>query len=182
MKSTRLAIPEVILLEPQLFSDDRGYFYESFNQKKFSEVVGREVHFVQDNCSMSHQGVLRGLHYQVVHPQGKLVSVLQGEVFDVAVDVRINSPTRGQWVAEILSAENKKQLWIPEGFAHGFLVLSKEAIFQYKVTDYWYAQHERCLRYDDETLSIRWPDTLVPKISEKDSAGTKWGDGVGING
>lgn len=178
MKITPTRIPDVLVLEPKVYGDDRGYFFESYNQKYFSEAVGREIHFVQDNESMSRQGVLRGLHYQVVKPQGKLVRVSEGEVFDVAVDIRQKSPTFGQWVGEKLSAENKKQLWIPEGFAHGFLVLSEKVRFQYKVTDYWYSEYERCIKYDDPDIKIQWPIVpyefpiaLDPYLSEKDKQG-----------
>lgn len=178
LKVTPLSIPDVLLLEPKVFADNRGHFFESFNAKKFADAVGREVAFVQDNQSFSSQSVLRGLHYQMVKPQGKLVRVTQGEVFDVAVDIRRNSPTFGKWVGERLSAENNKQLWIPEGFAHGFLVLSSSAQFQYKVTDYWYPEYERCIRYDDSTIEIEWPKvindastTLAPILSVKDKEG-----------
>lgn len=178
MKVTPLAIPDVLLIEPKVFGDDRGFFFESFNQQRFNEATGREVRFVQDNESVSSQAVLRGLHYQVCRPQGKLVRVSEGEVFDVAVDLRRKSPTFGQWVGETLSAENKKQLWIPEGFAHGFLVLSSCARFHYKVTDYWYHEHERCIRFDDPDINIAWPVVvyefpiaLSPILSEKDKMG-----------
>ena len=173
-----LNIPDVLLFEPKVFSDPRGYFFESFNNSLFNEYVGRRVDFVQDNRSYSKQAVLRGLHYQIAHTQGKLVSVLSGEVFDVAVDLRQSSPTFGQWVGEFLSADNRKQLWIPEGFAHGFLVISESAEFYYKVTDYWSPQHERCIRFDDPTLSISWPKVvsslqqeLKPILSDKDREG-----------
>jgi dTDP-4-dehydrorhamnose 3,5-epimerase len=172
MLKRELKIADVLLLEPQLFSDQRGYFFESFNLAKFSALVGRDVSFVQDNCSYSKQNVLRGLHYQIEQPQGKLVSVLRGEVFDVAVDLRKNSPTFGQWVGEILSAENKRQLWIPEGFAHGFLVLSDCAEFMYKVTDYWSPKAERCIAFDDPSLQIQWPQlNCSPIVSDKDRCG-----------
>lgn len=174
MKTTPLAIPDVLLLEPRTFKDARGYFFESFNVCRFSEAIGRDVVFVQDNQSHSKQTVLRGLHYQLVRPQGKLVRVTQGEVFDVAVDLRRDSPTFGQWVGEVLSAENNKQLWIPEGFAHGFLVLSEFAQFQYKVTDYWYPEYERCIRFDDPEIGIAWPlfsVALEPMLSDKDKQG-----------
>lgn len=178
MKATHLAIPDVVLLEPRVFGDDRGYFFESYNSKKFAEAVGREVVFVQDNQSRSVQAVLRGLHYQVVRPQGKLVRVTHGEVFDIAVDIRRNSPSFGKWVGERLSAENKRALWIPEGFAHGFLVLSESAEFQYKVTDYWYPEYERCIRFDDPEIGIQWPVVrnqasivVAPVLSEKDKQG-----------
>lgn len=164
MIAAALAIPEVIAFEPKIFRDDRGFFFESFNARAFSEAVGTSVTFVQDNFSRSVRGVLRGMHYQVVRPQGKFVRVTSGEVFDVAVDIRRDSPTFGKWVGEHLSSSNGKALWIPEGFAHGFLVLSESADFQYKVTDYWYPEHERCLRYDDPDIAIEWP--TVPSQSK----------------
>jgi dTDP-4-dehydrorhamnose 3,5-epimerase len=173
MQAHHLAIKEVLVLEPKIFSDDRGYFFESFNLAKFRDIIGRDVNFVQDNRSVSKLGVLRGLHYQVVKPQGKLVSVLAGEVFDVAIDLRDESKTYGMWVGEILSAANKKMLWIPEGFAHGYLVLSEFAEFYYKVTDYWYPEHERCIRFDDRQINIIWPKlSIAPILSEKDLKGT----------
>lgn len=168
MKLTRLKIPDVCLIEPQVFGDDRGFFFESFNQRQFDGAIGREVVFVQDNHSRSAKNVLRGLHYQVVRPQGKLVRVAQGEVFDVAVDIRKSSPTFGQWVGEILSAENKKQLWIPEGFAHGFLTLSEHAEFLYKTTEYYAPECERCIRWDDPDLAIKWPLVGEPQLSGND--------------
>lgn len=168
MKATRLAIPEVIVFEPKVFGDDRGFFFESFNQKAFEEVVGRSVEFVQDNHSRSVKGVLRGLHYQIQQAQGKLVRVTHGEVFDVAVDLRASSPTFGKWVGEFLSAENKKQLWIPEGFAHGFVVVSESAEFLYKTTDYWAPEHERSLAWDDPTVAVEWPMSEQPTLSGKD--------------
>jgi len=171
MKATPLAIADVVLFEPTLFGDDRGFFFESFNQAKFEVAVGRKVNFVQDNHSRSVKNVLRGLHYQIQQPQGKLVRVAQGEVFDVAVDVRKSSPTFGQWVGAILSAENKKQLWIPEGFAHGFVVLSDSAEFLYKTTDYWAPQHERCIIWNDSDLAIDWHIDGVPALSVKDAQG-----------
>lgn len=178
MKITPTRIPDVLVLEPKVFGDDRGFFFESYNQQRFSEAIGRDINFVQDNESFSKQAVLRGLHYQVVKPQGKLVRASEGEVFDVAVDIRRNSPTFGQWVGETLSAENKKQLWVPEGFAHGFLVLSERARFHYKVTDYWYPEHERCIRFDDPAINIQWPVVphefpiaLGPTLSDKDRHG-----------
>lgn len=171
MKATPLAISDVFLIEPQVFGDERGFFFESFNQSKFEQAIDRQIKFVQDNHSKSTKGVLRGLHFQNPNPQGKLVRVTQGEVFDVAVDIRQDSPTFGQWVGEILSAENKRQLWIPEGFAHGFLVLSDTAEFLYKTTDYYAPAHEVCIRWDDPTLAISWPlkDKLV--LSSKDQQG-----------
>lgn len=171
MNHTRLAIPDVILFEPRIFGDDRGFFMESFNQGVFDHAVGRDVNFVQDNHSKSLKNVLRGLHYQVVRPQGKLVRVVQGEVFDVAVDIRNNSPTFGRWVGEVLSAENKKQLWVPEGFAHGFVTLSDTAEFLYKTTDYYFPEYERCIKWDDQTINIRWPLDLSPALSKKDLSG-----------
>ncbi|TAM17857.1 MAG: dTDP-4-dehydrorhamnose 3,5-epimerase [Pandoraea sp.] len=175
MKVTPTKIPDVLLIEPQVFSDDRGFFFESFNQRKFEEAIGRSVNFVQDNHSRSSRGVLRGLHYQIKQPQGKLVRVIAGEVFDVAVDLRKKSPTFGQWIGEYLSAENKRQLWIPEGFAHGFLVVSESAEFLYKATDYWAPEHERCIRWDDKELRILWPNLILKKfVSCKDNLGKKF--------
>ena len=168
MKLTRLNIPDVCLIEPQVFGDDRGFFFESFNQHQFDQAIGREVVFVQDNHSRSGKNVLRGLHYQIEKPQGKLVRVAQGEVFDVAVDIRKSSPTFGQWVGEILSEENKKQLWVPEGFAHGFVVLSDYADFLYKTTEYYAPEFERCIRWNDSDLNIKWPLTKEPLVSDKD--------------
>ena len=173
MKVTDTKIPDVKVIEPTVFEDERGFFFESFNHKKFEEAIGRSVTFVQDNHSKSSKGVLRGLHYQLPpHAQGKLVRVVQGEVFDVAVDIRKSSQTYGQWVAEVLSSENKKQLWIPEGFAHGFLTLSETAEFLYKTTDYYAKQYERSIVWNDVSLSIEWPSTINPLVSEKDSAAT----------
>ncbi len=168
MKVTRLSIPDVLLIEPQVFNDDRGFFFESFNQQKFEETIGRKINFVQDNHSKSIKGVLRGLHYQLMpKAQGKIVRVIQGEVFDVAVDLRQSSPTFGKWVGEILSSDNKKQMWIPEGFAHGFLTLSDTAEFLYKTTDFYSKTHERSIRWNDETLSIDWgSDNIL--LSNKD--------------
>lgn len=170
MKATPLAIPEVILFEPKVFGDDRGFFYESFNQARFEEAVGYKVDFVQDNHSKSRQGVLRGLHYQIQQAQGKLVRVAQGEVFDVAVDIRRSSPTFGQWVGAILSAENKHQLWVPKGFAHGFVVLSETAEFLYKTSDYYAPAHERCIVWNDSQLNIDW-QLENPILSDKDKIG-----------
>jgi dTDP-4-dehydrorhamnose 3,5-epimerase len=171
MKATPLAIPDVILLEPKVFGDDRGFFFESFNRRKFAELTGRDVDFVQDNHSRSVKNVLRGLHYQIQHPQGKLVRVVQGTVLDVAVDIRKSSPTFGQHVTVELSAENKRMLWIPEGFAHGFVVLSDTAEFLYKTTDYWFPEHERSLRWDDPALAIDWKLQSTPTLSGKDAQG-----------
>jgi dTDP-4-dehydrorhamnose 3,5-epimerase len=167
----RLAIPEVILFEPKVFGDDRGFFFESFNQRSFEDAVGKKVNFVQDNHSRSVKNVLRGLHYQIQQPQGKLVRVVKGEVFDVAVDIRKNSPTFGQWVGEVLSAENKKQLWVPEGFAHGFVTLSDTAEFLYKTTDYYAPSFERCIRWDDPAIGITWQLDTPPLVSAKDQVG-----------
>ena len=169
MKAIPLSIPDVFLIEPQVFGDDRGFFFESFNQKKFEEVVGRKVNFVQDNHSKSVKGVLRGLHYQLPpKAQGKLVRVIYGEVFDVVVDIRKSSPTFGKWVGEILSSDNKKQLWIPEGFAHAFVTLSDTAEFLYKTTDFYSKEHERAIRWNDEALNIVWPIKEV-SLSDKDN-------------
>jgi len=181
MKATPLAIPEVILIEPTVYTDERGFFFESFNHKKFEEAIGYSVNFVQDNHSKSTKGVLRGLHYQLPpKAQGKLVRVTQGEVFDVAVDIRKNSPTFGKWVGEKLSAENKKQLWIPEGFAHGFLTLSETAEFLYKVTDYYSTEHEQCIAWDDVDIGIDWKLTQV-LVSEKDFKGMFLSDAINID-
>jgi dTDP-4-dehydrorhamnose 3,5-epimerase len=172
MKVTPCAIADVLLIEPRVFGDERGFFYESFNQRAFTEATGVTLPFVQDNHSKSGRGVLRGLHYQVQQPQGKLVRVVAGEVFDVAVDIRPNSPTYGQWVGEILSASNWRQLWVPPGLAHGFVVLSESAEFLYKTTDYYAPEHERCIAWDDPTLAIKWPELgCPPKLSAKDMAG-----------
>lgn len=164
------AIPDVKIFEPRVFGDERGFFMESFNQKQFESSIGREVSFVQDNHSKSAYGVLRGLHYQMHRPQGKLVRVVEGKVFDVAVDMRKLSPTFGNWVGVELSADNKRQLWIPEGFAHGFLVMSESAEFLYKTTDYWFQEHERSLLWSDEQLGIKWPVSIAPVLSGKDQA------------
>jgi dTDP-4-dehydrorhamnose 3,5-epimerase len=171
MKATPLAIRDVYLIEPQVFGDERGFFFESFNHARFEAAIGCAVRFVQDNHSKSAEGVLRGLHFQNPNPQGKLVRVTQGEVFDVAVDIRKDSATFGCWVGEILSADNKKQLWIPEGLAHGFLVLSETAEFMYKTTDYYAPAHEQCIRWDDPTLAINWPLVDAPRLSSKDQDG-----------
>jgi dTDP-4-dehydrorhamnose 3,5-epimerase len=176
MNATRLAIPDVIIFEPKVFGDDRGFFFESFNERVFEETVGRPVHFVQDNHSRSVKGVLRGMHYQIQQPQGKLVRVTQGEVFDVAVDLRKGSATFGKWVGVHLSGENKKQLWIPEGFAHGFVVLSETAEFLYKTTDYWAPQHERSLAWNDPTVGINWPFDEGPALSAKDQNAVNFED------
>lgn len=172
MKATRLAIPDVVLIEPKVFGDARGFFFESFNQQAFNEATGTNHAFVQDNHSRSTQGVLRGLHYQIQQPQGKLVRVARGTVFDVAVDIRKSSPTFGQWVGAELSGNNQHQLWVPPGFAHGFVVLSESADFLYKTTDYYSPEHERCIRWDDPQLAISWPTLDVAiQLSAKDQAG-----------
>lgn len=171
MKAIPLEIPDVVLLEPRVFGDDRGFFYESFNQRVFDAAIGRPVNFVQDNHSRSAKHVLRGLHYQERQAQGKLVRVTMGEVFDVAVDLRPDSGSFGRWVGTRLSADNKCQLWVPEGFAHGFLVLSDIAEFLYKTTDYYAPEYERCIRWDDPDLGIEWPLEGQPVLSEKDANG-----------
>jgi dTDP-4-dehydrorhamnose 3,5-epimerase len=171
MQFIPLAIPDVLLVEPKVFGDERGFFFESFNERAFNEAVGREVRFVQDNHSRSSKNVLRGLHYQVEQAQGKLVRVVQGEVFDVAVDIRRNSPTFGKWVGEVLSAENKRQLWVPEGFAHGFVTLSESAEFLYKTTNFYAPAFERCIRWDDSDLAIDWHLSGEPLVSAKDAVG-----------
>ncbi|MDP2695114.1 MAG: dTDP-4-dehydrorhamnose 3,5-epimerase [Gallionella sp.] len=171
MKATRTDIPDLLIIEPKVFSDDRGFFFESYNRCKFAELTGRDVDFVQDNHSRSAKNVLRGLHYQMQHPQAKLVRVVQGAVLDVVVDIRRDSPSFGRHVAVELSTENKRMLWIPEGFAHGFTVLSDTAEFLYKTTDYWYPEHERCLRWDDPVLAIDWRLQAAPALSGKDAQG-----------
>jgi dTDP-4-dehydrorhamnose 3,5-epimerase len=171
MKAISTTLPEVLIIEPKVFGDERGFFYESFNQKKFNELTKLDVQFVQDNHSMSSRNVLRGMHYQIRQPQGKLVRVISGEVFDVAVDMRKASPYFGQWTGAILSAENNRQMWIPAGFAHGFLVTSDTAEFLYKTTDYWAPEHERCLQWDDPTVGIQWPIVETPVLSAKDQQG-----------
>lgn len=172
MHAIPLAIPEVFLFTPKVFGDDRGFFYESFNARVFSEVTGLQPDFVQDNHSRSVKGVLRGLHYQLSpHAQGKLVRVVQGEVFDVAVDIRRSSPTFGKWVGAVLSAENKQQLWIPAGFAHGFITLSETAEFVYKTTDFYSAKSERCIAWNDPQIAIEWPFEGEPLLSAKDQQG-----------
>ncbi len=171
MNVIRTTIPEVIIFEPTVFGDERGFFFESFNQQKFLEAANLDIHFVQDNHSKSGKNVLRGLHYQIENAQGKLVRVTQGEVFDVAVDMRASSPTFGQWEGTKLSAENKRQMWVPPGFAHGFLVLSDSAEFLYKTTDFYTPQHECCLKWDDPTVGIGWPLQDKPILSGKDQQG-----------
>ena len=176
MKVTKTSIPEVLVVEPTVFGDERGFFFESFNQKAWLEKTGVERTFVQDNHSRSVKGVLRGLHYQIKQSQGKLVRVVAGEVYDVAVDIRKSSPTFGQWVGVHLSEKNKKQLWVPEGFAHGFLVLSEVAEFLYRTTDYYAPEHERCIIWNDPALAIDWPVDVEPRLSEKDALGSLFKD------
>ncbi len=171
MQSTKLSIPDLVMFEPKVFGDDRGFFFESFNKSVFEEATGLRCDFVQDNHSRSLRNVLRGLHYQIRQPQGKLVRVIAGEVFDVSVDIRKSSPTFGKWVGKTLSAENKRILWIPEGFAHGFLVLSDVAEFIYKTTDYWAPEHERTIIWNDPNLAINWKNDVEPVISGKDANG-----------
>lgn len=171
MQIQETEIPDVLIVEPKVFRDERGFFFESFNERRFIELTGVAPRFVQDNHSRSTQNVLRGLHYQIRQPQGKLVRVISGEVFDVAVDLRRSSPTFGRWVGVTLSAKNMRQLWIPEGFAHGFLVTSESAEFLYKTTDYWAQEHERSVRWDDPEIGIRWPLQGTPQLSSKDLAG-----------
>lgn len=172
MNVVKTAIPEVLIIEPKVFGDARGFFFESFNQRAFDEAVGKKFEFVQDNHSKSSRGVLRGLHYQIQNAQGKLVRVARGAVFDVAVDIRRSSSTFGHWVGTELNDQNHKQLWIPPGFAHGFLVLSESADFLYKTTDYYSPEHERCIAWNDADLRIEWPDIgVLPQLSKKDSEG-----------
>lgn len=176
MNIVNTKIPEVLLIEPTVFGDDRGFFFESFNEKRFAEAIGKTVQFVQDNHSKSARGVLRGLHYQIQQAQGKLVRVVSGEVFDVAVDIRKSSPTFGQWVGAVLSAENKRQMWVPEGFAHGFVVTSESAEFLYKTTDYWAPEYERCIAWNDPAIGIQWPIDALPVLSGKDQKGLRLGE------
>lgn len=164
-------IPDVLILQPKVSGDSRGFFLESFNERDFAQATGRKVGFVQDNHSHSAQGVLRGLHYQLQQPQGKLVRVVRGAVFDVAVDIRRSSPTFGRWVGCELSEDNHRQFWVPPGFAHGFVVLSESADFLYKTTDYYAPAHERCLAWNDPDIGIEWPKGMEPKLSAKDHAG-----------
>ena len=172
MKVIATELPGVLILEPRVFGDERGFFYESFNAKAFAEATGLDVQFVQDNHSCSQKGVLRGLHYQLQNTQGKLVRVTQGEVLDITVDIRRSSPHFGQWVAIRLSADNHRQIWVPEGFAHGFVVQSDFAEFLYKTTDYYTPSAERSIRWDDPTLAIDWEITEAPQLSAKDQAGS----------
>jgi dTDP-4-dehydrorhamnose 3,5-epimerase len=176
MKITRTEIPDVVIIEPQVFGDARGFFLESWNEKAFREATGVQVPFVQDNQSRSARGVLRGLHYQLEQPQGKLVRVVNGTVFDVAVDLRKSSQTFGRWVGVELSAEGFKQLWIPPGFGHGFLVMSESADFLYKTTDYYAPKYERCIAWNDPDIGIQWPAGLLPQLSAKDTAGARLRD------
>lgn len=171
MKVVPTAIPDVLIIEPRVFGDARGFFFESFNQRAFNKAVGQDVQFVQDNHSRSTRGVLRGLHYQIQQPQGKLVRVVQGSVFDVAVDVRKSSPTFGHWVGVELTETNHRQLWVPVGFAHGFVVTSDTADFLYKTTDYYAPEFERCVAWNDPAIGVQWPLDKVPQLSAKDTAG-----------
>ncbi|CAG9213262.1 dTDP-4-dehydrorhamnose 3,5-epimerase [Burkholderia vietnamiensis] len=173
---TATALPEVKLIEPKVFGDQRGFFYESFNQREFGEKILPGFTFVQDNHSRSAKGVLRGLHYQIRHAQGKLVRVVEGEVFDVAVDIRRSSPNFGKWVGVELSGDNCRQLWIPPGFAHGFMVLSESAQFLYKTTDYWYPEHERSIVWNDPSIGIEWPIDGTPVLASKDAAAPRLAD------
>ena len=177
MQAIQTAIADVLIFQPKVFGDARGFFFESFNRQVFDQAVGRHVDFVQDNHSRSSKGVLRGLHYQIQQPQGKLVRVVRGSVFDVAVDLRKSSRTFGQWVGVELSEENQRQLWVPVGFAHGFVVTSESADFLYKTTDFYAPAHERCIRWDDPALAIQWPELgLKPLVSAKDAVGKVFGD------
>jgi dTDP-4-dehydrorhamnose 3,5-epimerase len=177
MQATRLSIPDVILFTPKVFGDERGFFFESFNEQTFEGLTGLKRNFVQDNHSKSQKGVLRGLHYQLPpKAQGKLVRVVQGEVFDVAVDIRKSSPTFGRWVGSTLSAENKQQMWIPEGFAHGFVTLSDTAEFLYKTTDYYAPKYERCIAWNESTIDVHWPLDTAPVLSGKDMQGCTMDD------
>ena len=171
MNAVPTDIKDVVILEPKVFGDDRGFFYESFNERKFAELTGKAASFVQDNHSKSAKGVLRGLHYQIKQAQGKLVRVVAGEVFDVVVDIRRSSPTFGRWVGVTLSAANQRQMWIPPGLAHGFVVTSESAEFLYKTTDYWAPEHERCILWNDPAIAIQWPFDGAPVMSEKDKQG-----------
>lgn len=176
MKVIPTTIPDLLIVEPKVFGDERGFFFESFNRRHFAELIGRDVDFVQDNHSRSVKNVLRGLHYQIQHPQAKLVRVVQGAVFDVAVDIRKSSPTFGQHVGLELSADNKRMLWIPEGFAHGFMVLTDTAEFLYKTTDYWAPEFERSIVWDDASIGISWPNQGAPALSVKDQQGKSLAD------
>lgn len=175
MKVIATAIPDVLVLEPKVFGDARGFFFESYNQRAFADATGLNPSFVQDNHSRSARGVLRGLHYQIRQSQGKLVRVVAGEVFDVAVDLRKSSPTFGRWAGEFLSADNKRMMWVPEGFAHGFMVVSEYAEFLYKTTDYYAPEYERCIRWDDPAIGVQWPLESQPLLSAKDAQGAAFG-------
>jgi len=177
MNVIKTDLPDVLIIEPKVYGDERGFFFESFNERDFVKAIGAEVHFVQDNYSRSARNVLRGLHYQIQQPQGKLVRVTAGEVYDVAVDIRRSSPNFGKWTAEVLSAKNKQMLWVPAGFAHGFLVTSEYADFLYKTTDYYAPQHERCIAWNDPDLNISWPlQGHEPILSAKDDRGVRLQD------
>jgi len=181
LSATATALPEVMILEPKCFSDERGFFYESFNAKAFYQATGVKREFVQDNHSRSVKNVLRGLHYQIQQPQGKLMRVMSGAVFDVAVDIRRGSPHFGRWVGVVLSAENRRQLWVPEGFAHGFAVLSEVAEFLYKTTDYYAPEYERSILWNDPALRIEWPLKEAPILSQKDQRGRLLADAEVFN-
>ena len=176
MQIITTTIPDVLILEPKVFGDDRGFFFESFNERTWRNLTGVDLHFVQHNHSRSAGGVLRGLHYQIQQPQGKLVRVVVGEVFDVAVDIRRSSPSFGQWFGTLLSAENKRQMWVPPGFAHGFCVTSAVAEFLYLTTEYYAPEHERCIAWNDPDLNITWPLATIPNVSAKDSEGSLFKD------
>lgn len=176
MKIVATTIPDVLIIEPEVFADDRGFFYESFNERRFTELTGVATKFVQDNHSKSTKNVLRGLHYQIRQPQGKLMRIIVGEVFDVAVDIRKASPTFGQWVGAILSADNRRQLWVPPGFAHGFVVTSESAELVYKTTDYWAQESERSILWNDPDIGIRWPLDTAPRLSAKDRTSKLFAD------
>jgi dTDP-4-dehydrorhamnose 3,5-epimerase len=179
MKVTSLAIPDILLIEPQIFEDNRGFFFETFNHERFNKAIGQKINFLQDNHSKSMKGVLRGLHYQLPpKAQGKLVRVIQGEVFDVAVDMRCSSPTFGKWVGQILSGDNKKQIWIPEGFAHGFVTLSDTSEVLYKTTDLYSPEYEACILWNDKTINIKWPFDFEPVLSKKDIEGKSFTEAV----
>lgn len=176
MNVTPLHIPDVVLLEPDVFHDERGFLYESYNARRLAAALGQPIEFVQENHSRSRMNVVRGLHYQIRCPQGKLVRVVQGDVFDVAVDLRRGSPSFGAWIGVSLTAENRRELWLPAGFAHGFLVMSEYADVIYKTTQYWAPEHERCIAWDDPRLNIRWPLSEAPILSERDKKGTAFGE------
>lgn len=176
MKIIPTTIPDVLILEPKLFGDDRGFFFESFNERRWRELTGIDLHFVQHNHSRSTGGVLRGLHYQIQQPQGKLVRAVVGEVFDVCVDIRRSSPSFGQWFGALLSADNKRQMWVPPGFAHGFCVTSDVAEFLYLTTEYYAPEHERCIRWNDPELAIGWPLSAEPNVSARDREGLAFRD------